>query len=488
MLFSQTPIEASIWTSFVASQQWIVVQILDTALFKSSVLLWMSYLLIKAIYQTSVLGRAGEALGRFLATLLISALGFSCLRLADGDFRVLNADQGVWSSMKRVASSSRYQSLSSSGNLSGLEVYRTIHSGAIEISDRISTNMASLYGDDSYNQSPYLFLQTMARTAASAIDDPEAISILNWLLDNCSDNRSAPILDTTSSYSAIFDLKNNRCLGNYKVLIAKLDRWSEDRWEETPISKFGIERIASNLGLGDERIFKNKMIASALVNTAKAQSGNTNAGVVNTKALLGDTNVDPHFDTSTSSFVSLANAFSVGGFFHKLLSPWTGKDIWGADARNQSAYLYNRIVQFLPPIRGFAKGAIALMFVFAAAAMCFGSLRYMVAWFGMLFIFTAYEPLSTLLYQTTIMFTRSPQIVEAMEALKNDPLILAGAAVIDSSLARIQAVYFVLQLSLTFMCAAGGISCFFLTRQIGGGLSDSIAQKVSGIVRLIPLK
>ncbi len=43
MYFTQSPIEASIWTAFVALQQWITSEILLTPIFKGAVFTWLSF-------------------------------------------------------------------------------------------------------------------------------------------------------------------------------------------------------------------------------------------------------------------------------------------------------------------------------------------------------------------------------------------------------------------------------------------------------------
>jgi hypothetical protein len=169
-----------------------------------------------------------------------------------------------------------------------------------------------------------------------------------------------------------------------------------------------------------------------------------------------------------------------------LLGPLTGVDFFGADARNQSAVLYNRIVQFLPPIRGYAKGILALSFVFAAASLCLGSLRFFISWLGMLLVFSLYDPLSTILYESVMMFSSAKDTTMALQALKNDPLILSGAAIIDDNLARLQAIYFALQMGLAAVCGAGGISIFMFAGKVGGGLSSTLLHQALHVTRFLP--
>lgn len=487
-MFTQSPVEALIWSSFVAVQEWLVRSLLDTPVFKAAVFTWLGFLLVKAIYAMASVEKPETAISRFLMTLIISAFGFSFLSISQSSFKPLNAHSEPW---KTPGSGSTYFGGSGAftASPSGLEAYKLIHSAVNQLASFMSSRIATMFSDGSYNQSPYLFLHTMAMTAVSTIDDPKALTDLNWMFENCADNKTAPILEPTSSYSALFNLADPKCKQRYGTMISSLKTWADSRWAKSlyDVGDVGIRYVATKLGYGDEQTLKNKIIASAMVNMARSKMGNINPSSVNSKALLDPSGPNDVTGSSTSFFVGLGNTFSMGGLMHRLLSPYTGTDIMGADARNQSAYLYNKIMQFLPPIRGYAKGIIALAFVFAAAAMCFGSLKYIVAWFGMLFIFTMFEPLSTLLYEITMQFSASAQVSESMLALKNDPFVLSGAAIIDDNLARIQAVYFVLQLGITTMCAAGGLSVFFLARRIGGGLSDTLVGKLSGLIRMVPM-
>ena len=228
------------------------------------------------------------------------------------------------------------------------------------------------------------------------------------------------------------------------------------------------------------------MIASALVNMARQKMGQNSSGV-SSSALLSDPKADPLFASSQAFFSSVANTLSPAGMMNQLFSTITGTDYLAADARNQSAALYNRMNQFIPPIRGYAEGLLAVAFVFAVGGRCFGTPRFFISWLGMLVMFTAYEPLSTLLYETTMMFTKAQETTDAMVALRDDPLVLFGAGIIDDNLARVQAVYFTLQMGLAAVCGAGGVSLFIFSKRLGSGLSEVILSKGSSIVQTVAL-
>lgn len=484
-MFTQTPIEGAIWTSFVAIQQWIAANIILTSVFKTAVVTWFGFLLIKCIYQMSTHHSPGILFGKFVFALILSAIGFSILKTRASDtFRPLNANGRTWDSNQKTRDSQKYSGLFT--DTQGLYFYVQIHKGVNQISSFVSGKIAEIFRDKNHNQSPFLLIQTLAQTASQTIDDPNAVSSLNWLFENCSDPRKAPILDVKSSFSNYFDLSKSDCSSRYSQFRKELFAWSKDKWG-TSIWNFGdiaLSHLKSKFGHINEETLQNKMIASALVNAARMQQGRDNQHNVHSRALLSNEK-DPMTGNGATYFAAVAHALSIGGFFNNLLAPFTGTDFYGADVRNKSAVLYNQILQFLPPIRGYAKGLLAICFVIAAASLCFGTPRFFISWFKMLFIFTIYEPLSTILYESVMLFTNAKETADAFHALSNDPLILSGAAIIDDNLARIQAIYFALQVGLSFVCAAGGISIFMFTKQIGSGLSDSIVSKAVHHVSLV---
>lgn len=478
-LFTQSPIEAALWTSFVAMQEWVTENILLTPVFKGAVFTWLGILFIQTVWLAAGRGSTSRAVQQFMVWLCLSCIGFSILNYRSVEpFQAANAQGRAWTTSARVRASDKYGALNAP-SAHGLALYVQIHRGAARIASFISQKAGEMFKNSASQASPYLLLQTLAQTAGQTIDDPQAMSSLQWLFENCADGRTAPVLSATSSYSALFDLSRPDCRDRHQQLRGELKAWANGKWGTSwwNVGQIGLAQLQAKFGLIDEEVLQNKMIASALVNTARRELGRDNRHNVNSGALLAPAGTEPSMGPATTYFTALANTLSVGGATSALLSPFIGSDYWGADARNQSAYLYNRIVQFLPPIRGYAKGLLAFAFVFAAASLCFGTVRFMMGWLGMLMVFTLYEPLSTLLYESVMLFSNAKESVDALQALRNDPLILSGAAIVDDNLARIQAVYFALQIGLATLCAAGGISLFMFTKRLGGGLMDGVAHK-----------
>jgi hypothetical protein len=290
------------------------------------------------------------------------------------------------------------------------------------------------------------------------------------------------------SLSSGFDLNKENCAAMHSRLRAQLDSWARQRISSPASKLVTFVEAARNsslmraMGFDDSEALKNKVIASGVADYLRSRSG-LSYNNVSEEALLENPGNAPTFGTST--WVSISRMASLGGFLNLAVRPLTGTDYEAADSRNDLAALYTKVSVFLPAIRGFAKGILALMFLVAAARMAFGSPGLMASWLWCLLLVTAYEPLSTFLYQATITLTQSPETVEAMGALKRDPLALVGATVMDSYASKVQATYFVLQLGLTAITATGGLAVFRYQRALGGALASSIAMRGLQMARTI---
>lgn len=480
MPFTQSPIEAFLWTYFISIQEWIADNIILTALFTAAVAIWFSFLFLKTVYKANVSGQGPAAFVSLGLSLVVCATGFGLLKSKSGQpFVPANANGKAWSQSAKVQTSPKYNSVSSAPPR-GLSFYIQIHNGVNSVSEFMSGKIAEYFDDQQYNKSPYLLFETLAKTAASAIDDPETISHLDWLYENCADSGKAPVLVASSSYAALFDLGKDGCEEKFTKFKQALNTWGNGHWAAnfSQVADVGVGAAKVMFGEMSEQTLKNKMIASAFLNSSRARLGQSIGATrnVNDKALLGGKNYDAadmvDFYQTHTTLTGAANL---------LLGTFTGVDYAAADVRNEAAFVYNKLIQFLPPIRGFAKGTLAIAFVFAAACMCFGSMRFMISWFGMLLLFTIYEPLSSILYHATLLFSHAKENADAFAAIQNDPLVIGGAAIIDDNLARIQAVYFALQTGLTIVCASAGLYVFMKAKQMGGGFSGSIA---TGMMRL----
>jgi hypothetical protein len=483
-LFTQSPIEASLWTHFVSLQQWVTATFLNTAVFRMAVATWLGFVLMRCIWGMTADQTPALAARRFFTALITSMIGLSLLSTkAAQPFRPVSATGKDWSSSPRVQATGKYSGLGSSA--SGLFFYVQLHTAANEFSRQLSEHVAGAFGDGGYSRSPLMLAQAMAQTAGAAIDDPAVVTSLQTLFENCADMRVAPVLSSTSSFSSLFDVSKPPCREEVNALRGHLFTWASSKEASNWIDAGALiaNELGVKLGLTDKETYRNKVIASALVSYVRARAGDTNSQGLNTAGLLEPGSGHPMDTPGQSYFVNLAHTLSAGGLLNQFVKPFTGTNYRISDTRNEVAFVYSKLADFLPPLRGYAKGILALTFVLAAAALCFGVTRFAFSWLGLLLVFTAYEPLSTLLYQSTMLLSAAQENVEAMTALRADPLVLAGAAIVDANIAGIQGVYFVLQIGLTMVCGWAGMRVFMANRLLqSSGLGGTIVARFRSLV------
>ena len=477
-LFTESPIEATLWSFSVSLQENLAEAVFQTSLFKGLVALFMGFAVAKFFVRAST-GRSEGAISSLMATLFCSLLGLIFLGTnATDSFQPQTASGRPWAGVSSVQNGQRYASLKS--NTHGLKFYRIFAEGLNGLAAQTSKAVAGVFGDSGYSKSPTLLLQTLHETARHTLDDPEILSTIDSLYETCAKTGTASAQTAFVSLSNQFDLQKANCANMHSKLRSQLDAWARSRIS-SPGSKLVTfaeaarnNSIMRSIGFDDNESLKNKVIASGVTDYLqnRAQLSNNN---VSSAALLENPAQSPMLGTST--WVGLSRMASVGVLMNLTLRPFTGTDYEAADARNDMAALYTKVSVFLPAVRGFAKGILALMFLIASARLAFGSASLLKSWFWCQLLVTAYEPLSTFLYQATMTLTQSPETTQAMAMLKQDPLVLVGAQVIDVYASKIQATYFVLQLGLTALTAAGGLAVFRYQRALGGSLAGNIASK-----------
>jgi len=408
---------------------------------------------------------------------------------ASGAFRPTTSGGDEW--VTRVSSrgaEGNFSGLSSSAR--GLRFYRYAHETANELSRKLSGAVQEGFGDTGGGASPQLLFSTLRETARHTLDDPEILATANHLMESCGRRSRAVAGAAFASLSSEFDLTRENCAALHSQFRSQLDSWARARID-SPGSKLVVlaeaarnNSITRAFGLDDSEALKNKVIATAVNDYVRTRAG-LSFNNVSPDALLDPAGKDG-LSYGTSTWVEFSRLLSVGGFLNKFVRPLTGTDYEAADARNDVGALYTKVAMFLPALRGFAKAILALMFLVAAARLCFGSPSLLISWGWCLLLVTAYEPLSTLLYQSTISFTKAPETVQAMDALRSDPLVLVGAQVMDSYASRVQATYFALQLGLTALTATAGLAVFRYQRALGGALVGSLVSKASHISRSLP--
>lgn len=486
-LFTETPIEAALWTFAVSLQERLASSVFDTSVFRGLVAAFMGYCVLKALLRFGT--GAPNPWIPLAVSISCSMLGLMLLGArADGAFRPRTSGGDEWASrVSARGGEGSFRGLSSPAR--GLRFYRYAHETANELSRKLSSAIQEGFGDSGDGASPQLLFSTLRETARHTLDDPQILATANQLMESCGRRSRAVAGASFASLSSEFDLTRENCASLHSQFRSQLDAWARARIASPGSKLVALAEAARNnaltraVGLDDSEALKNKVIASAVSDYLQTRAGLTNNNT-NPEALLEGKEGGSLVGTST--WVRLSRIMSVGGALNLALRPFTGTDYEAADARNDVAALYTKVSVFLPALRGFAKALLALLFLVASARLCFGSPSLLVSWLWCLLLVTAYEPLSTLLYQSTISFTKAPETVQAMDALRSDPLVLVGAQVMDSYASRVQATYFVLQLGLTALTATAGLAVFRYQQALGGALVGSLVSKASYISRSLP--
>ena len=488
-LFTETPIEAALWTFAVSLQDKLSSSLFHTPLFRGAVALFMGFVVARALMRFGS-GTPNPWLP-MVGGLVCSLTGLALLGAGAGEaFRPTTSDGRTWATAAsgRAGSGVRYEGLQRDAQ--GLRYYRLAHEAANSLGGHVSAQVSEVFGDNGKGTAPQLLFKTLQETARHTLDDPEVIATANRLMESCQREQRYVAGVAFASLSTNFDLQRENCAALHQQFKSQLDGWARARIA-SPGSKLVVlaeaarnNALTRSIGLADSEALKNKVIASAVEDYLQTRAGLTNNNT-NPEALLEGK--DGGSIVGTSTWVRLSRALSLGGAMNLVVRPFTGTDYEAADTRNDVAALYTKVSVFLPALRGFAKALLALMFLVAAARLCFGSPSLLISWGWCLLLFTAYEPLSTLLYQATVTLTQAPETVQAMEALRADPLVLVGAQVMDSYASRVQGTYFVLQLGLTALTAAAGLAVFRYQRSLGGQLAGVILSKGMSAVRTAAL-
>jgi len=485
-VFTETPIEAALWTFAVSLQEKLAESVFDTPLFRGLVAVFMGYAVLKALLRYGT-GSANPWVP-LVSTLCCSMLGLTFLgSMAGSTFRPTTASGDEWATrVSTRGSGGPLGGLSSSAR--GLRFYLYAHETAAALARRVSDAVSSAFGDTGGGASPQLLFSTLRETARHTLDDPEILATASQLMESCGRRSRAVSGAAFASLSSEFDLTRENCAALHTQFRSQLDIWARERIH-SPGSKLVVlteaarnNAVTRAIGLDDSEALKNKVIASAVQDYLQTRAGLTNNNTSPEALLEGK---EGGSIVGTSTWVRLSRMMSVGGALNAIARPFTGTDYEAADTRNEVAALYTKVAVFLPALRGFAKALLALLFLVAAARLCFGSPALLFSWGWCLLLVSAYEPLSTFLYQATVTLTRAPEAVQAMDALRSDPLVLVGAQVMDSYASRVQAVYFVLQLGLTALTATAGFAVFRYQRALGSQLSSSLVSKSSTFVRQV---
>lgn len=470
-VFAQTVPEAAIWSQGVFYQSSIADLILSYKILPSIIALVWVWGLCRLAWQ----GKKEKQFATRKAVIfsvrcwLFAALGISLLSLKSSTpFSPMSYNSVEWNQY----SDNEYLNNSSTNPI---WVYVLIHKGFNEIADLFTKAIVTVSGEKNYNNNVDSVFQAIIDSSTQNIDDPNIKNDLDILAAQCRNKGVQKITGVNDSFSNFFDLTDPKCADQFNKVNASLKSWADSKiksdahvyfnaMQEEPslASKFLIK-----LGLLDGQKYENKMIASALVNYARQRSGLLVD--VDHDALLGKvTNADVYAD------ITAATDFDY--WFSGVVKIFAGKNTDVAIVRNNLARQYNSMLAWIPGFRGFCKAFIAIMFLAALIALSLGFTKLLYAWFGMVFWFTLYMPLSALAYMITMGLFIDGNSIKSIASVGSDPFALSAASSFDAHASQYMVAYFMAQIAiLSFTSICGLIDLF-------KGTKDSMSSTVVGSV------
>lgn len=480
-IFVSTPVEAGLWTAAVTTQAQIAKAITTSPIFWGIVAISIGFMTIRVLMDMGTGQGRDYALKRFVISLLCVTLGITFLKKENTSaFSPMNASNREWKSIPKVAANPKYKSLQNQEK--GLYWYTLIHRGMWEVALFMTNIVSNTAGDPLSKEAPEYLLNAFAQTARATIDDPEVERTFDSLVFNCSDSKAGKVLGNMDSIKSMFNLTKPECNQLYNSLQIKLKSWAQSKmppYVPPPPGSNSITQAAYYMS--NPEFLSNKMIASAVKNYARTRVGE--------QSTLSNTNTEALIDGS-DFWVNVSKSFSTDSFlmFLNAASP-EYRDYEGAAARNEVAVTYNRLLQFLPAMRGYANVILAYTFIAAAIGLCAGIPTMFFGWLKMTAFFCLYMPFSAALYQFTTRIVTTSQNITLMNSIQSDPMVLAGASILDANIARITAVYFCLQIAVLLAFAVGGITAFHpiqtITHSFVGGMVRNAVYTMSFVSRAV---
>lgn len=467
-IFTQTIPEAVIWSQGVFYQSKIADILLSFKILPTIVALYWTIGLIRISWKSFKEHNVDlkHAIMFTIKTWGFAALGIALLSLKSSTpFSPISYNKVEW----KTYSKDEYLN----NNENPLWIYVILHKGFIEISDVLTNGIVSISGESNYNNNVDSVFQMIADSATQNIDDPNLKNDIDILSSQCRNKGSQKITGVFSSFSSFFDLSDPNCAAQYSKVNSELSTWADSKIRSDANLYYNAQKenpnlasgILIKLGLLDEQKYKNKIIASALVNYAHDRSGFILD--VDHDALLGKvTNADTYADISAATDLDYLTS-GIAKFF-------TGKSTDLANVRNNLARQYNSMLAWIPAFRGMSKAFIAVMFLVSMVAFCFGFTKMIFAWFGMTFWFTLYMPLSALAYEITMHIFADSNSIKQISAIGSDPLSLAAASQFDAHASQYMVAYFMAQIAILSFTSIFGLVDLFK------GTKDNISSTVIG--------
>lgn len=445
-LFSITPTEAALWNAALSVQTFLSDYVFGTLQFTTLAVTIFAGFVLYRLYRVGR-GDSVDGLGAgIIIHLICLGAGFMFLKTANTESIQLTDSAGsAWADKGAVIGNSKYKALSKSEH--GLYWYTFFHKMTTEVSFLMLRGVSTVFSDEMYLKSPNVLFKILATSSAVALDDPRIASKFDLLVENCSDPHKLNILGKEDSFSTLFDLNDVKCDQMYSSFQGDLRVWAKAKMpnyleELQNIDKGSFSDTA--YAFTDEQALENKVIASALITYIRGKAGGRPDDPLNVhEKELGLKTF------SQQMWFDMQRILTGGGLVPAVAGIWANDgQIEAGFVKNEAGIIYNNLLNLLPAIRGWIKAYIVVSFILVAAALCFGMWQPFKWWFGLILLEMCFLPTAALAYELHAFFLASSDTIASFGALRNDPMILTGAALIDAELVRISTIYFCIECAI----------------------------------------
>jgi hypothetical protein len=456
-IFTQTPIEGHIIALCMKVQTAFASILVGTGLIKGAFFVALSAILI---FQIAKMGFGREtpmaAVGKIVAHLLLMALGLAFLGRASPNVQMNSvATKSGWSQLRKVRNNPEFSDTLLRPS-EGLYWYVQIHRAVSSVGNLLTDTISTAFSDPTLRDDPTFLVKQLAKSslAAAGVAGTEAARNFDALIVDCSDTKNGKILRKMSSVREIFDTATPHCSDLWRTFERSVEGMSSSLMAGFDPGVMGEMkvRLMENLHVADpDKAVKNLLVANAMVNYMKSRAGFYDVN--------GTKNGEATFSDRSDRLLEDAAEGPIAHGYMNILDMFMD-NAHGSALKAEAANRFNSISSLIPAARGWIHGIIAIAFVLAAAFLCFGKTKFMMAWLLALGTISLYKPVSILGYKITNYFTQKSALSDTLTNLQMDPLLLGGVKIIREEITQIQTVYLAFEIGCFGLFLVGAVAAF----------------------------
>jgi hypothetical protein len=471
-IFTSTPIESHIIALCMQVQKAVASAFVGTPVIKGAMLVAFTITVIRSLTKGSMGGSSMTQsiweIGKHLCLIFIAMV---LLGNAGNRMRFMStATKTEWASKPGVSRNNTFRSTLVNGT-EGLYWYGQIHGAFSEISASITRSISQAFTDPSLINDPMFLVKQLTKgsMAAAGLEGTETASKLDALMRDCADTRSGKILGKNVSLVEMFDLNKEGCSANWNAFEGSLNSFGDNLLS---VYKPGvIDRMKAMLN-SDSRTIKNVLLANAITNYAKDRAGFTATNSLKNPIATFSDGTDRMVEDFAEGPVASGYMYMLEAFMN---------DPHSTGLKAEASQKFNQISSLIPAARGWIYGLLAILFIFAAALLGFGSTKWFLAWLTALATVSLYQPFAILGYKIAQYFTNKTAYANALDNFSSDPLLLSGVNVMRDQLAQVQTVYLAFEIGTFVVFMIGGVRVFNGVMNLTGRLGAMTLSRIGGL-------